>query len=398
MKSNDLFLSNLSKSTMALALSQRKWPKDSPYSSLPHPVATEASLWHESFATLLGHLPDAANLLNTALANPGWNVSKGVAWEVNQMLLQSPQDQMRAVGLITGDKMQFAAADYCANQAFRARTGAIIETTPALDRMLQDSDISADLPVRFFAAPYKSNYVHFGRPVAIEGGDHKGKVVGVYVFFNETIAILGEGTPNDGHFMHPESAALWGIKEGEKAKYIEFTAVIHSASVDGGVNVRFLSTWVYMPSDSDMSIERVLAESQGTAGMMDTIRPILAHVAKVFLYMGLTDMRSERVDELARAKKSVDALGPKKRGKAERKLRLLYDRIVVGPVHDIDHGAGVGSSDGQTRPHMRRGHFRSQRYGSGNLLQKIIFIAPVLVRADLVEAASPEPKRYLVKH
>lgn len=114
--------------------------------------------------------------------------------------------------------------------------------------------------------------------------------------------------------------------------------------------------------------------------------------------MGLTEMRSEAVSELTNAKVAVAGLGPKKRGKAERKLRMLYDRIVVGPKHDIQAGLAGGLQDGAVRPHMRRGHFRTQRHGAGNLLQKVIFIAPVMVRADLVKATNPKPKKYLVTH
>ncbi|WP_231663317.1 hypothetical protein [Ralstonia solanacearum] len=64
----------------------------------------------------------------------------------------------------------------------------------------------------------------------------------------------------------------------------------------------------------------------------------------------------------------------------------LYDRYIVGPaslegVHGAEHGERL--TPGQALPaHWRRGHFRMQPHGPQSSLRKVIFVAPVIVRAD----------------
>ena len=81
------------------------------------------------------------------------------------------------------------------------------------------------------------------------------------------------------------------------------------------------------------------------------------------------DLFRPSLDKLAR-------LGPKKAAKLRRELPDLYDRIIVGPKEIPGH------SHGEVSPHLRRGHFRIQPHGPHNSLRKVIFVAPVWVRAD----------------
>ena len=53
--------------------------------------------------------------------------------------------------------------------------------------------------------------------------------------------------------------------------------------------------------------------------------------------------------------------------------------IRIGKITENCKSGGTGSP---TRPHLRRGHVRNQRYGEGRREIKQIFIAPVFINAD----------------
>lgn len=391
-------LLKISQTAMAISLSQKQWPAGSPYINLPRPVALESSGWQDGFKTLVDKAPHFAEALEQTTPNPTINISN-LGFVLAEFFANSidPQ-QLSAIGLGNNDKLRLSAGAFCTNKAFRARSGAIIETTRDLDKMLSHSDISSDLPVRLFAAPYKANYLHFSIPIRLQDTDgHFGEVVGAYVFYHDGILTLGDGDFTDGHWMRSDSAALWNLQEGQRVKFIEFSVQLRIPASDGSVSYQQLSTWVYMAADSDESIQKVLSERViGRPEIIGLFQLVIEHITKVFLYMGLADMRSQTHDEFTKAKAAIVGLGPKKRGKAQRQLRMLYDRIVVGPNRsdsvDFDY-----KNFGHVAPHMRRGHFRMQRHGVGNYLQKVIFIAPVLVRSDLVSVNSPQPKKYVVR-
>lgn len=91
----------------------------------------------------------------------------------------------------------------------------------------------------------------------------------------------------------------------------------------------------------------------------------------------------ERDVSLMRSKKS-DEVKESARERIDRASRLLtLDRTVI--LHKVK-GLNAGEPSGrELRFHWRRGHWRMQPYGPDNSLRKSIFIAPVLVRRDLLE-------------
>jgi hypothetical protein len=68
--------------------------------------------------------------------------------------------------------------------------------------------------------------------------------------------------------------------------------------------------------------------------------------------------------------------------------------IRVGKITETMRGASSGAGS-KTRPHLRRGHVRNQRHGTGLSETKKIFIAPMFVNAD--ENWIAEQKNYKVR-
>uniref|UniRef100_UPI003BEEE31C hypothetical protein n=1 Tax=Burkholderia arboris TaxID=488730 RepID=UPI003BEEE31C len=112
---------------------------------------------------------------------------------------------------------------------------------------------------------------------------------------------------------------------------------------------------------------------------------VLGYVAKLLLYLKLPDARIETDLAYSRAPRQFKGLGKRRERLAQ--IEQLYDRHIVGPaVLDSElSGAGsgeAGSAHHEKRAHWGRPHFKTQPYGPQSSLRKVIFVGPVIVRAD----------------
>lgn len=82
-------------------------------------------------------------------------------------------------------------------------------------------------------------------------------------------------------------------------------------------------------------------------------------------------------------KKDVETCNkPNSRNRRERKLSQ-YSSVTTISIGKITETMRSGNGSGSpVRPHLRRGHIRSQHHGKGNSEVKKIFIQPVFVNAD----------------
>lgn len=124
----------------------------------------------------------------------------------------------------------------------------------------------------------------------------------------------------------------------------------------------------------------------------DRIR-VINYLVKVFLYLGLKDARKASCTEYSTALKQLATRGPKKQAKIQRRLAALYDRVTVGPA-SVPPPPMADDIAAQVAPHWRRGHFRQQAHGPARSERKLIFVAPILVRADKLNDEAPRPKAY----
>mgnify|MGYP001225648955 CR=1 FL=1 len=400
-------LDRLAQSPLARAIGQAMWPPGSVYQKLPQPVAVEASGWFAAFHEFLAKAPPIEEAIAPSMNNPLASIVSSIAKPLYERLTAS--DNLLAIcdalGM-PGWRMHLGTSLYAMHRAFRARNGAIIETTEALDGMLGHADIAADLPASMFAAPFVATYVHFsGRGLEIvlppASGCREARVVGVYVLANDGIAHLGEeGDPFKGEILNFETAEHWSVAEGDPFKKLEFLIVVDQTDDDGEAFRRFAATEFVVSLNTQEPVLNFIRGRRKVGGDADWLADALIitveHLAKVFLYMGLTDARKTLLPDADLESARIAGLGQKKRAKAERKLKEKYNRIVVGPAGWNSGTEISGSGERSVSPHMRRGHFRMQRHGPRNELKRIVFIQPMLVRPDRAIDSIVLPKQYIV--
>jgi hypothetical protein len=119
----------------------------------------------------------------------------------------------------------------------------------------------------------------------------------------------------------------------------------------------------------------------------------VSYVVRVFLYMALRQARVLEHFEYDAALLRAAGLGERKRSKLLQRSASLYNGILVGP-ESLPSTAAAGGTGSGVAPHWRRGHFRMQAFGAGNLQRKLIFVAPVLIHADQLQGDVPAPKPY----
>lgn len=297
-----------------------------------------------------------------------------VHWQLEQYLGPCPRyrDPADRADTTLANSIQWAV-----NLHYERKYGALIETTQALDTLLLHSDLDDSLPMRLFSPPFPAQYLRLDRAVAAQfqtedDRAHRRWVDGIFCFLTTMPA--------------PEEPS--GV-----ATILELVIVYNTNDV--GVGTHMLRAPIRSAEQS--VIEWVsaifLAHNGKHTADDDALARLVNYMVKVFLYLGLKDARREIGTEYSAAVKRMTALGPKKQAKAQRRLASLYDRITVGPASLS--AAPVTQDDAAPRsPHWRRGHFRLQPCGPAWGDRKLIFVAPILIRADRLSDGMPRPKTY----
>ncbi|PWF44385.1 hypothetical protein [Massilia glaciei] len=331
-------------------------------SPLPHPViARNAGLvpawqrwteWQEGagandsvadriIANPRNHFEKCVNLVKKALrSDPIWG--HGVV---------APPDEQ---------DLDMSAVFAAAPLMYLRRPHALIELTPALQRLLASSDLGADIPVGLLRPPMPACFIKFGADMqtARAEGCGEARVEGVYV--------------------------LESVRETQRA-----VALVTIWTVQGQAAFS-ASTITLIAGDERESlvdvIERNCAKNPDRA--LGLHLPIAQLCTKVFLYWNVEQARRETHAPYSEALLQLKRLGPKKAAKSRRHVDKLYDKILLGPLTLPGHAHGAHDA---VSPHWRRGHFRMQSHGPQHSLRKVIFIAPMLIRADLLEDDGDPP-------
>ncbi len=284
----------------------------------------------------------------------------------------------------------------------RAQGDPILEVTAPLQSLLAATDLALGLPVGFFRSPYTIVYIAFARPSGLAisnrlSGLHE--VEGAYV---GSFSL----PPHSELHEHTERAQRLHLDPARPVRVIELTVtgsplgkrnVLDDASQD-------LSLFI---QDEDECLSTVLARhldyyrspsadiypgfEPPQAAELALMKPAVAQLAKVLLYLNLPDAERLPLTERTDGERRLSQLGPKKAKRLERRLVGAYDRILIGPrsVPTAETGAHAhGDAPGRgLRPHWRRGHFRRIRHGEGLAESRLGWIRPVLVNA--AEAFGP---------
>lgn len=250
----------------------------------------------------------------------------------------------------------------------------LLQTTDALEERLRLSDFGDEVPGSWFRPPFPACFIEFGTkrdfpwtlldPVS---GEHR--IEGAYLIEGKSLEGPG-GEPLDRPV--PAFDLIITASPVGKTSHLD-DAFIHSTLIisDEAEPVTHLM---------ERTVSRFRAMNQGVASD-DRFVAVIAHLAKILIYLGTRDARTSDVREGSLAQSRLAGIkSPGKRAKAERQSQVLYDRVVVGPERFYDtKNYEAGTS---VRTHWRRGHFRMQRHGAGLSLSHPVWIQPLLVNAD----------------
>lgn len=284
---------------------------------------------------------------------------------------------------------------------FTCLQGRIYEVRPELDRLLAHTDIGAQAPARYFRLPYPSMYMMFGA-----GGD------GLEVV-NE---LSGDTYTLEGAYLvelelgpdYPERTLFPDLRDNDPIRVCEITLV--GAPKRNPLDCGFVFARLMLPTQwGDRQLQEILDQqlsafkregrSELQARGAAALRAGVLHVAKTLLYLNSEQVRIAQVfDEKALRERLARVKGGK-RGKLERQLERVYDRIMVGPETDslqpLTRALGP-----HVRSHWRRGHFRNQPFGEDRMQRKLIWIQPTLVGAHELassnDAAATAPSKDFV--
>lgn len=298
---------------------------------------------------------------------------------------------------------------------FKESNGKTFTFYNSLIRDLMKTDIGDNVPATLLRAPFRSTYLKFGDEPEDFGvyvnnamtGNHE--IEGCYV--SESIV------PN---MVMNEGSKIVDLMPDTPTRIVNlmFVGRPKSTALDDATH----NITLYIQDSVPLTIEEVLSRhfkyyssreqaqenskidgysiSESTIEEWKQIEECVKLLSKCAVYLNCADTRlterKERTELLTRLK----TLGNKKASKQERKLKRLYDYVLVGTKESaFEVAMWIAGHEGEhrfVRPHWRRGHIRMQRYGEERAKQKIIFISPVLINKDKLNADTTD-REYKVK-
>lgn len=270
------------------------------------------------------------------------------AVEAKTMLVKWTQEVLQRFGGVNEiEKSERMAKQVFVNafttSYFRAVGGTTFQTTRALDKLLDDVDVT-DIPVEHFRLPFPEIYIRYSS--SPEKGDTE--TTGVYLFerqnaYGRSICIFPTGQPT-----YSPVAVINGFE-------MAFAAEDEHVGVLESVNSN-------IPPEADSAELNFRREA--------------ARLVKVLLYINSVERRGDtETPTWSRTRPVPESVRRSYKGTSLRP-------ILIGPDKYQTPDAITGNS--RVMPtHWRRGHFRHVRFGEGRRESKLVFIAPVLVNADL---------------
>lgn len=271
----------------------------------------------------------------------------------------------------------------------------IIEYTDGLIGLLTQTSLDGigDIPVRLLRSPYKCMYLDFRNAPVLPHMEEQ-NVCGAYVY--ETSAHpkdLGEDYMKS---MMNEPSLKRLLKSGnlDDTEELVCLSVLLIAypddikTIDDGCYRTTFNFMFNANAPDSISIGDIV---QGHTGGMTSdedfnfsqMNEPLGLVFNSLLYMNSSENeRTEFKHGTELEIKTKQIKNPKKLRKMERQLTETYDFVRIGKTYNLEGIYSRTSKGWKVSPHIRRGHFRRQRYGKNRALTKITWIMPTAIGGD----------------
>lgn len=284
---------------------------------------------------------------------------------------------------------------------FSMAKGALFQTTDALDKMLEHTDISDDIPIGAARAPYPVCYFEFGQsrtnPIKVYNqstGWHQSE--GCYVFEYRSPLI---GYEELGEIRHIQLMLTGAPKTNiaDDAYQIFTIPVIDEADSVNKTMERYFELHrkeVFIANMIDPDSGYIMASDKE----LDVSKQAILHLIKIMLYLQSPGATRKEDLQASVLKKQLENLkSSAKQAKAARRLQASYDRIIIGPERVEGDASGQGNHR-LNEIHWRRGHYRNQPHGPQMSLRKVIWISPTVVTpAHMSGTTEPEKRTYIIK-
>lgn len=352
--------------SMFTALSKLSEANQPKFERLPVPIRYRATGAAQHWLKALNAAGDQGKLLKTALAHP-WAPLSQVVKVLMPIVNEHPIPTLDSDPTLgTGSALLQSTLLMIHAQ----RQGGLFEPTPALHRMLAQTDVADAMPVRCFQPPMPALFI-VPEPSMWRQPDGF-----------EALLVLDHTQKEPGH-------------TGEAAmRHFSFAVWARNAQGQSVCDLLELNI-----EDEDMPLADMLVratsgarweDAPGIKGMQDFDQGrwlgVLNYAVKMLLYLSVEDTQVNHDQAYTKAPRQFPGLGKRKCELKLAEVELLYDRYVVGPA--VLAGQTVNGSQGaalsEVRTHWRRGHFRLQAHGPQAALRKVMFIMPTMVRADLL--------------
>jgi hypothetical protein len=371
--------------------------------ALPHPVRVDAALGEPMEALLFDQL-GLREQPKPYLADQGATTE----WLLNEIPALSA---LAIAGIDAPGSHNLGTFVLMLDRArLRAQGDPILETAAPLQAQLAATDLSEGLPVRFFRSPYAVVYIAFARPCPLQVFN---RATGLHALEGAYVSSYEVPPGHPLHQRRRRSAAL-RLDPRRSTRVVELTFTGSPIGKRDALDDASQDIVLFI-QDEDECLRTLLErhntyyaspEASETPGFLpplpEEVRCATDNIealAKVLLYLNLPEAQQTPLTERSELEKKLRALGPKKAARLRRRLRVAYDRIVIGPRVDAEFDAGADTADRpehHVRPHWRRGHFRRIRFGEGLSESRLGWIEPVLVNA--AEAfGSVKAKGYVVR-
>jgi hypothetical protein len=256
-------------------------------------------------------------------------------------------------------------------QAFWLRKGALFEPTDALEQLLKLSEVGDNLPLAAVACGARTLCI-------VPGSSLRHGPDGI-----DSITVFD-------HTGFPTGAV--------SERWLTFIAVKVRTSDRDELMAPALRILI---DDDTMTIreavQRYCIAGRGTpvgdAAGREFWPRVLSYAFKILFYLSSEQPQITQDNAYTNAPRKFSGLGKRRKSERLRDIDQLCDRYIVGPgippsLHErgaVHEGTGEG---GEVSPHWRRGHFRLQRHGPGRSRTRVVFIMPIIVRADRLKSDS----------
>jgi hypothetical protein len=263
---------------------------------------------------------------------------------------------------------------------FTHRGGVILDVAPELHKLLEQTDVGADLPWSQLRLPYPAIYVHLPPP------DVPGKT-----------QLAGDDGCRDYEY-HDGFYAFEDINQ-DGQRMITMMLIRNDVGASASGSSTMMGALIENEDDSIQErIEQLIrnhsSANKATEQHVNTSKAVFSYLTKVMLYMSLPDRNAVFVNDRTEAlKKTATVPAGLMRKKYQQRAERHYDHIVVGRGIATEAEVGEAQGKGARATHWRRGHFRGQRVGAGRMNIKTVWVRPALIGATH-NADAPARKPY----